>query len=113
MRKLVAIGILLFAVYLTISLGGSIWNLWKKRGELDIARSKVDNLKQENNRLQSELEYVQSEEFVERQAREKLNYVKPGEAIVVIPDSVLKAATASAAPTPPSPNWQQWLRLFF
>ena len=113
MRKLIAIGILIFEVYLIITFSRSIWDLWKKQGEMEIARSKVATLKQENNKLKSQLEYVQTDEFVEKEAREKLNYVKPGEAIVVIPDSVLQAATASAAPTPPLPNWQQWLRLFF
>lgn len=114
MRKLVAIGILLFEAYLIISFSQSIFDLWQKQGEVDKVRSKVENLRQENNRLKSELEYVKTNEFVEKEAREKLNFVKSDETVVLIPESIMKAATASdAAPTPPPPNWEQWLRLFF
>ena len=113
MRKLVAIAILVFGVYLIISFSRSVLDLWQKQDQMEKARNRVKDLAAENNRLKSQLEYVQTEDFVEKMAREKLNLVKSGETIVLIPQSVLKLATASAAPTPPPPNWQQWIRLFF
>lgn len=113
MRKLIAISILVFEAYLIISLANSVWDLWKKQEAIDTARERVEHLEAENSRLMGTLEYVKSDEFVEKEAREKLNLVKPGETIVVIPQSVLQAATASAAPIPPPPNWEQWIRLFF
>ena len=113
MRRLIAIGILVFESYLIISSSQSVWSLWQKQGEAEKKRQEVEKLEVENRRLQSRLAYEQSPQFVEKQAREKLNLVKPGETVVVIPEDVLKAATASAVPTPPPPNWQQWLRLFF
>ena len=113
MRKIVAIGILIFGIYLIISLSRSVLDLWQKQDEVEKARNRVKDLAQENNRLKSQFEYVQTQDFVEKMAREKLNLVKPGETVVFIPQSVLREATASAAPTPPPPNWQQWIRLFF
>lgn len=112
MRRLVAIAILIFEVYLIITLSRSVWDLWEKQAELEIVKEKVDKLARENKRLQGEYGYVQTDEFVEKQAREKLKLVKPNETVVVIPESVLRAATASATPTPVPPNWVQWMRLF-
>lgn len=113
MKKLIAIVILLVEAYLIISFSRSVWGLWQRQEEIDRQRERVGKLLQENNRLQSQLTYVRTEEFIEKQAREKLNLVKPDETVVVVPESVLRAATASASPTPPPPNWEQWMRLFF
>ena len=113
MRKLIAIGILIFQAYLIISLSRSVWDLWQKQKEVDKARLRVEEEKEENRRLKNEISFVMSEEFVELQARDKLKFVKPGETVVVIPESVLRAATASASPTPMPPNWEQWMKLFF
>lgn len=113
MKRILAVSILLFAAYLIISLSRSLWDLWQKQEDLGKVQTKVERLRQENNRLQSELEYVQTDEFVEKQAREKLKLVKPNETVVLIPENVLKAATAEALPTPMPPNWEQWMRLFF
>lgn len=113
MRRLAAIGFFLFATYLIISFSRSVWDLWQKQGEIEKTKAKVEDLKAENNRLKGQLEYTKTDEFVEKEARDKLNLVRPGETVVMIPDSVLKAATAAASPTPPPPNWEQWMRLFF
>ena len=113
MKRVLSVSMLLFAAYLIISLSRSLWDLWQKQENLLKAQTNVERLRQENNRLQSELEYVQTDEFVEREAREKLKLVKPNETVVLIPENVLRAATASAVPTPAPPNWEQWMRLFF
>ena len=113
MKKLVAIGILAFEIYLIISFSRSVWELWQNQDEVEKAKVKVETLRSENNKLKSELEYAKSEEFLEREARDKLHFVKSDETVVVIPDAVMRAATASAAPTPPPPKWEQWMKLFF
>jgi|SRR5581483_5948161 len=113
MRKIVAIGILVFEGYLIMSFSRSVWDLWKKQEEIGKERARVQALETKNRQLQSQLAYEQTDAFVEKVAREKLNYIKPGETVVVIPQDMLRAATASAVPPPTPPNWQQWIRLFF
>lgn len=112
MRKLIAIIILAFEAYLIITLSRSVWELWHKRDEYSQIQARVAQLKEENNRRQSEARYAQTPQFIEKEAREKLNLVKPDETVVIIPQNVLREATASAEVTP-IPNWQQWLRLFW
>ena len=113
MKKILAIGFLIFEAYIVISFSHSVWDLYSKQGEIKHTEDRVDSLARENNKLKSELNYVRTDAYVEKTAREKLNLVREGETIVVIPDSVLKAATASSQPTPIPPNWEQWMRLFF
>lgn len=112
MRKLIALSILLLVVYLIISLSRSIWDLWKKRDELTSAQMELEKLRAQNMKLKNQLEYVQTPAFVESEAREKLHFVKSDETVVFIPPDLLAAATVSATPTPPPPNWIQWMRLF-
>lgn len=60
-------------------------------------------------------EYLGTDAYVERAAREKLNYQKPGEQVVIVPEG----ATPSPLPVPaprttvgPSPA-RDWFRLLF
>ncbi len=65
--------------------------------------------------LRRTLEYLATDAYVERAARQKLNYQKPGENVVVVPRA------PSAAPTPRPevrgrahpPVWRSWFALLF
>jgi cell division protein FtsB len=64
-------------------------------------------------------EYVQTDEFVERVAREELKWVRPGEIVVVpVPLSRKPPPTLEISPAPAKPlraesHWQEWWTLFF
>ncbi len=75
------------------------------------AQAEVDKLAAENEKLKEEAAKVQTPQFIEEQARDKLNWVKEGEDIVIIPPELL-AATPEAKPIN-IPNWQKWLNLIF
>lgn len=72
---------------------------------------KMARLKQENENLKRELEYKQSERFVEGEIRNKLGLAKEGEEIVVVPgkESDLQVETSNAKTVP---NWKKWKKLF-
>lgn len=58
-------------------------------------------------------EYLSTDAYVERTAREKLNYVTPGERVVVVPElgspppSPESASVPAAVPA--APPWRQWV----
>lgn len=54
-------------------------------GELSV---KVNELKQRNSDLSSMITYFQSLDFVEQEARTKLNFRKPGEKIIIVAGSM-------------------------
>lgn len=71
-----------------------------------------DELKQKNRQLAEELRLAQSLEFIEKQAREKLNLQREGEVVVVLPPDLASPQPQVLVETELS-NWQQWWRLFF
>ncbi len=69
-------------------------------------------LEGKNNNLKNVLEYMQSDQFAEKEARTKLNYKKPGESVVVIEGSPsdVKVTTTSPFDIPPEPPQAQELK---
>ena len=122
---LLLIGVLaLFAVPLTKN--------WRQKRAIDkeVAEleQQVKDYEHKNSSLKQVLDYMQSDEFVEREARTKLNYKKPGEQVTVIqnlpgsenaqPSSVV--SFFDIPPAPPEPhdprllgNTERWLNYFF
>lgn len=100
-----------------ISINGllnSIYSLWQKQKLISEATSQLIAQQQENSSLKKQLTIVNSKQFVEEEARDKLFLVKPGEGVIVMPQSVLQAsASAQAIASIPTPNWDAWWQLFF
>lgn len=93
------------------SLIGSIMNVWKKKDVVGDRKDVLSQVEAENERLKQKLSEAQSQTFVEREAREKLGLVKPGEIIVLV-----RGATPSAQERPRATelsNWRKWWQLFF
>ena len=64
--------------------GLSVWQ--QKRAEDKQLRNEIDGLQQENARLRERIEKLKSDPHaIEREAREKLHYAKPGEVIYALP----------------------------
>lgn len=85
-------------------------------------REEVRALRNERDRLEAELQYVRTDEYVEKVAHEKLKMVRPGEKLFVpVPDTADTAPEPAPAqafePTPPAPKttslWQRLKGLLF
>jgi cell division protein FtsB len=64
--------------------GLSVWQ--QKRVEDKQLRKEIDSLEQENTRLREHIEKLKTDPHaIEREAREKLHYAKPGEVIYTLP----------------------------
>lgn len=83
------------------------------------AEERLVRLHKENEELKQELEYKKSQEFAEKEIRDKLGLAKPGEAVVVLPkkndESLDKLGTSSTNDERrnKTPNYTKWWRLFF
>lgn len=105
---------------LLIFLGGAvaIFNLsWQtysllKRQDLFVQKEKkLAELKNKNQELKETLKGVQSQEFIEKEAREKLNMGKRGEVVVILPNNrTIKQPNNKEEDLP---NWKKWYKLFF
>jgi len=114
MKKIIFLIILAFSILIINNLVRSIYTLWQKYDLVTLAQKELSKKKQENQRLKSQLSHVQSKEFVEETARNKLFLVKPGEQEVLISEDLIKgSSTPSAQAKKSDPNWKKWLELFF
>lgn len=66
--------------------GLSVWQ--QKRAEDRALQQEIQKLQQENAQMQRQIERLQSDpDAIEREARERLHYAKPGEVIYALPDA--------------------------
>jgi cell division protein FtsB len=65
--------------------GLSVWE--QKRSEDRALQREIQELQQENAQMRQQVDRLKSDpEAIEREAREKLHYAKPGEVIYALPD---------------------------
>jgi len=65
--------------------GLSVWQ--QKRAEDRALQQEIKNLEQENAQMRQQIQRLQSDpDAIEREAREKLHYAKPGEVIYTLPE---------------------------
>jgi len=75
--------LVLLLAYLVISFASQFTRLWAMQRDLQQIQQRVDQLQQKNNDLRQQLQLVQSNDYIEQVAREKLGLVKPGESRIV------------------------------
>lgn len=116
-RLALALGVPILAFFLVTSASRLLegQNLARQADEV---RQEVAALESRNGELQRQLQYLRSNEYIERIAREELDLVKPGETAIVIvtPQDQERARTGGVtepAPPPAPPNWQRWRDYFF
>lgn len=78
--------------------------------------TRLEKARQENERLSDQLKTIQSDDYIEKQFRDKLGLVKDGEIVVVLPEAEIVKKLSPQIPeeeeVKPKPNWQKWLELF-
>ena len=115
-RQGLSVVIILLGIYLIISLSQDLWKLLEARERIARERQEVAKLEQEQQGLASRLEEVMSEEFVEREAREKLLMSKPGETVVLLPEEGKEEKRVLGQKVVDEEgdlaNWEKWMRLF-
>lgn len=72
--------------------------------------NELDRKQNHNKFLQEQLKYVQTNDFIERESREKLGLVKKGE--VVVQEKLESKIKVEIEQNLSKPNWKQWLELF-
>ena len=120
-------------IFFSILISLSIFNSYKaitdiialSRAETE-ASHEIDRLQEEKSILQKRLEAVNSDVFVEREARTKLNMKREGEEVYIIPTQASdredgqKVESAEVLgdftvnqPTPMPSNFDKWLEILF
>ena len=89
-----------------------VWLNLSRRGDvIKKAEERWEKTKNDNETLKRELARVQSKDYIERQARDKLNLGKEGEIVVLLP-SISPIESPTPTPIDESANWEKWVRVF-
>ena len=108
---------LFLAILFLISLVRNVFKIFEAKKSIDEAKAKVEKLAKENKELSERLLSVQSENYTEKQLRDKLGMAKEGETVVILPEAETVKKLAPKVEVEdgvlPDPVWKHWLRLFY
>lgn len=115
MRKIVLYAVIIFQILLIISLVRGIQLSHRSKERIEVMQKTKDKLLLEQEKLKQEQEYVSSDFYLEKVAREELHLAKTGETVVIIPDNLMineENNTQDLANTQiDKPNWQKWFEV--
>ena len=107
--------LLIVLVLAIIAFGRESYRNFGINQEIKNLEKKIEQLKASNEELIGLEEYFQSEEFLEKQARLKLNLTKPGEKVIIIKqiEEDLKELGQEEIIAKEISNIQKWWEYFF
>ena len=80
-------------IYIVVSTVQALWQNYQLDRELLHLREETAELKLHNKYLQNLIAYRKTESFKDKEARSKLNYQKPGELVLIIPENDIERFT--------------------
>lgn len=109
-KRYFALIIIVLSFFLTFNLSRGVWDAYRNKNKLEQSQKTLEQVKEENALLKKDLEYKQSQFFIEKEAREKLNLSKQNEVVAILPE------LSNFDKTPKKEilisNWERWYRLF-
>lgn len=110
MRKIVLYGVIIFQILIIISLIRGIQLSRRSATRIAALQETKAKLQKEQAELKKQGEYVESQFYLEKVAREELHLAKPGEAVVIVPESqrIGESANQQSQKVVEKPIWQKW-----
>jgi len=105
-----------FLIYLIAVVGQSVYTNYRSNQQIAGEQKALDTMRGRITELQNQINYDQTDEYREMEAREKLGYMAVGEtAIALEPDTVLEKTPDSSLPEQKikQPNYALWWQYFF
>lgn len=110
MRKLGLYIVIIFQIILIVSLVRGIQLSLKSKVRIQTLVATKEKLEAEQKKLADQQAYVQTPYYLEKVARDELHLAKPGETVVIVPDSVETQNKEQGISNveKEKPNWQKW-----
>lgn len=96
---------------IVVGVGRSVYNQTSKFQEIYNSEGKVAQLQKENEKLELALEEGKSNLSLEKRARDKLGFQKPGDVLYVVTEK--DKVSEQDEESKKLANWQAWLNLLF
>lgn len=108
--------LILFVFLFGLSLFKNILKINEAKGRVQREKEKIVKLEKEGRVLEEELKKMQSNEFLEKELRDKLGLAKKGESVAILPDPQTLKSLVPEIPDEkdylPDPIYVKWLKLF-
>lgn len=101
-------------IVICYSLAKQAYDSLQVGSRIDSETEKLLGLQKKNSELKNQLKQVNSVGFIESQARDRLNFSRAKETVVIISQEELQKVLGAAVEKKEEliPNWQGWLKLF-
>lgn len=102
-------------MFVVVALGQEMNRRWQVQREVRKLESEIRSMENKLIALEQLNQYFRTPDYLERVAREKLNYHAPGEQVVLIPEAAGETASpdVGVSSDPSIPVWQRWWEIFF
>jgi cell division protein FtsB len=115
-NKTLSFCFLIISLLLIVNLFRDVQRLIQAEERIVKTEERLVQVKQENEEFKKEKEYYQSEAFLEEQIRTKLQMAKPGETVLILPETIKEEKEGNEQQNREDEkkraNWQKWLALF-
>jgi len=112
MRKILFFLSISFSLFVINNVAHSIYDIWQKHELVDVEQQTLQKDKEENTRLKRTLALVQSQSFIEEEARNKLQLLKPKEEQIILPEQADPTPVSSQTTVESKNHLQEWVHLF-
>lgn len=109
-----------FIIFLSLFLIFSLFKVGKELFKRHAINREINNLnkqlvavQQEKDKLQDLISYLETDKYVEEQARLQLNLSKPGENRIDMANNPQEKTVEIAVESEDLPNWKKWFNYFF
>lgn len=114
--KIFVIFLIVVFIFSVIAFSREFYRSFTVSQQINNLENKIKELKKENNKLSQMENYLQSEDFLQKEARIKLNLTKPGEKLIIVktPEQTLNEKNeGQKLPVEKKPNIKLWWEYFF
>lgn len=109
-RKVISYILIILSLFFTFNLARGVYDSYKNKSKLQEVHEQLPEAQSQNKQLKKDLDYKQSEFFVEKEARDKLNLAKKDEVVAIFPQLGTREQ-ASSKRDKPLKNWRKWQKL--
>lgn len=111
-QRAFAIIALVFLLLLLIPLAKNYSRKRLVEQEIADIQQEINDFESKNKELKGMIDYLQSDQSLEEQARLNMGLKRPGETVAVIQGEALGVITPAREETVALPNWQKWWQYF-
>lgn len=114
-RTLYQLTVIVVSLLVINGLSRNLLELWQQKKRVERIEQEVSDLEQKEVELKGQLRYYQSDEYVEKIAREKLLLGKEGETVFLLPTGVISDKSSEFRVQgedmkDKEPFWKRWAR---